>query len=32
VAPLAPTDTDAVLSEIGYSPAEIQSMRAEGAI
>jgi formyl-CoA transferase len=32
VAPLAPEGTDTVLAEIGYAPAEIDAMRAEGAI
>ena len=32
VAPLAPADTDDVLAEIGYSAAEIATMRAEHAI
>jgi crotonobetainyl-CoA:carnitine CoA-transferase CaiB-like acyl-CoA transferase len=32
LAPLAAQDTDAVLAEIGYAPAEIAAMRAEGAI
>jgi crotonobetainyl-CoA:carnitine CoA-transferase CaiB-like acyl-CoA transferase len=30
VAPLAPADTDDVLAEIGYLPAEIATMRTEG--
>jgi crotonobetainyl-CoA:carnitine CoA-transferase CaiB-like acyl-CoA transferase len=32
VAPLKPADTDAVLAELGYDPAEIAAMRAGGAI
>ncbi|HEY2708064.1 MAG TPA: CaiB/BaiF CoA-transferase family protein [Caulobacteraceae bacterium] len=32
LAPLTPGDTDAVLAEIGYAPAQIEAMRAEGAI
>ena len=32
VAPLTPADTDDVLAEVGYSPEEIESMRAEGVI
>jgi formyl-CoA transferase len=32
MAPLAPADTDDVLAEIGYSAAEIATMRAEHAI
>jgi formyl-CoA transferase len=31
-APLTAADTDAVLAEVGYSPDEIATMRAEGAI
>ncbi|HVM99200.1 MAG TPA: CoA transferase [Caulobacteraceae bacterium] len=32
LAPLTPGDTEAVLAEIGYAPAEIAAMRAAGAI
>jgi formyl-CoA transferase len=32
VAPPVPADTDAVLAEVGYSPAEIDDMRRAGAI
>jgi formyl-CoA transferase len=32
LAPLAPADTDDVLAEIGYSPAEIAEMRALGVV
>jgi crotonobetainyl-CoA:carnitine CoA-transferase CaiB-like acyl-CoA transferase len=32
VAPLTPGDTDTVLAEIGYSPTEIEAMRAEGVV
>ena len=32
VAPLTPTDTDDVLTEIGYAAEEIAAMRAEQAI